>query len=109
VEELPLLTNVSLRSYSLLVGEYFIVIPDPFPGGGIKIRLWRYDRGYYVMSNLYCTGELVDLHYHLRDGPDPQKLLADFLDEKRAFLERVPVSRIVANSGFFQDWGTGWW
>jgi hypothetical protein len=104
-----MLTNVSLRSYSLLVGEYFIVIPDPFPGGGIKIRLWRYNRTYHIVSNLFCIGELVDDHWHFRSGSDPQKLLTDFLDEQRAFLEREPLSRIVANSGFFRNDGTELW
>ncbi|MBL8614270.1 MAG: hypothetical protein JNM72_01555 [Deltaproteobacteria bacterium] len=91
------------------MGEYFLLIPEPFPGGGIKVRLWQGEGRFYVMTNLHLTGDLGDQYFSYKDGRDADQLLAAFLEELRYFVEREPAQRVVENSCFVEDSGTSYY
>lgn len=86
-----------------LVDEFFIVIPEPFPSGGIQVRLWLEEGMFTVMANLCFKGELEDQYSNTRSGSDPSLVLGEFLMQMQHLVEREPVERIRAFTEYFPE------
>ena len=86
-----------------LVDEYFIVIPEPFPNGGIQVRLWLEEGMYTLIANLCFGGDLEDQYSNIGTGRDPSLVLGEFLTQVQRLVEREPVERIREFTEYFSE------
>lgn len=88
---------------SRLIDEFYILVPEPFPRGGIKVWLFQNHRGFHIKANLYFTDELSEQYPCASFGGDAGELLAEFLTEMHRLISQVSADRVRDSAVYLPD------
>jgi hypothetical protein len=70
---------VCAERYAQLCAEYYVPCPEPFPGGGFKIRIWRTSGSYVSLPSFHLNGRLDDRYTLTEYGSSPEEVIEALL------------------------------